>query len=194
MIDAKTMMICEMCGKYSPSDSIVCIECACPFSASEDLLTHREDSSVNIVKLEPQLQVGLNDFLCAANFGGVRIGMNKTEVLALAGPPAVFGDGTCLEDAACWINGICTFWFSGATLERIGIYFTLDYASNNAIQYDSDFPRHRCQYREATQYMEREKILFSHDVKKRAIISGGGVYIYYRNDGEISSMVFPAVR
>jgi hypothetical protein len=155
---------------------------------------HREDISVNIVKLEPQLRVVLSDFLCTANFGGVRIGMSKKEVLTLAGPPAVFGDGTCFEDAACWINGICTFWFSGATLERIGIYFTLDYASNNAIQYDSDFPHHRCQYREMMHIMEREKILFNHDVKERTIISGGGVYIYYRRDGEIISMVCPAVR
>ncbi|MEK8032792.1 hypothetical protein AACH06_18380 [Ideonella sp. DXS29W] len=139
----------------------------------------------------PRLHAGLGAFLRDGRLGDVQVGMAKSEVLNAAGLPAEFGRGESLGDAAVWINGRTTFWFSGSTLERIGIYFVLEYLSNPAIEYDPDFPDRSVPKGMLEDYMRRFGIDFV--VEAESITTSGGVSIGFSGDGMVCSMVVPPV-
>ena len=137
------------------------------------------------------MQAGLRGFLATGQFGSVTVGMIKAEVLSAAGVPAEFHRGETLDDAEVWINGKVTFWFDADRLNRIGIYFGQEYLSNQAIQYDAEFPAHRPQIGALKAIMEIAGISFHEEAS--SIITAGGVAINANAAGSIHSIVVPPV-
>lgn len=148
------------------------------------------------------LLVSLREFLAGGRFGGVRLGMNKDEVMALAGHPAMFGSGPGAErefdPQGVWMNGKTTFWFNAGILERIGVYYTLAYPANKAIVYDAPFPQAGAGVASLRSFMQEHGIGFAHrpDVpgaSRDSLWTAGGVEIVVVSDGAIGSLVYPPV-
>lgn len=122
--------------------------------------------------------------------------MTRPEVLALAGHPAEFHRGDSLANAEIWINGRVTFWFHGEFLERIGVYYILNYLANDAIRYDSNFPESSTGLDEVCIFMRNTGISYSESQGSGAnleVITEGGVQIVADRDGNITSMIVPKV-
>lgn len=150
---------------------------------------------------EPCLFVSLREFLADGSFGGIRLGMDKNQILARAGYPALSGSccGTVslMDPHSSWINGKTTFWFSAGRLERIGVYYLLDYPFNNAIAYDAQFPERGADKAWLQSFMQEHDIGFGPEPDAfrsscENIVTAGGVQVIV-SDGNVSSLAYPAV-
>jgi hypothetical protein len=144
------------------------------------------------------MRVDLKTFLAEGRLGAVRVGMKKEEILALAGEPAEFARGDSMHDAEIWINGKVTFWFSASELERIGVYYVLEYPSNRNISYDTSFPeRGTTTLQHLCNFMSENEIGYTIDeshTRHRVLITNAGVQITAGGyDDVLDSIVFPAV-
>jgi hypothetical protein len=140
--------------------------------------------------------VSLRSFLADGYFGGVRIGMTKEEVLALAGEPADFGRGESMQSAEVWLNGKTTFWFSGSKLQRVGVYYVLEYPSNGNLAYDASFPEAGATLKSLCTFMRENQIEFSEEGESslhQVLVTQAGVQLNAGRDGLLNSIVFPAV-
>jgi len=144
------------------------------------------------------MHVDLKTFLAEGRLGDVRVGMTRAEILALAGEPAVFARGESMQDAEIWINGKVTFWFAASSLEHIGVYYVLEYPSNQNISYDASFPeRETTTLRQLCNFMSKNGVEYATDeshTRHTVLITKGGVQITAQGlDKVLNSIVFPAV-
>jgi hypothetical protein len=140
--------------------------------------------------------VPLQSFLSQGRFGDVQIGMTKQEVLALAGEPAEFGRGDSIQSAEVWVNGKTTFWFVGSRLDRVGVYYVLEYPSNGNLKYDASFPESGARLESLRTFMQKNGIEFSEEFNSsphQVLVTKAGVQVNAGRDGLLNSIVFPAV-
>jgi hypothetical protein len=142
------------------------------------------------------MRVELRTFLAEGRLGTVQIGMTREEVLALAGEPAKFARGNSMLNAGAWVNGKVTFWFTESALERIGVYYAVEYPANKSISYDALFPEHGATLAGLSRFMRENEIVYSVDeghIRHRVLVTKAGVQISAGSDDVIDSIVYPAV-
>jgi hypothetical protein len=188
-MESSVRPICEICGQSSSPGSSLCASCGVAFPKADASAPVVKDRIALGADQSPRMQATLREFLATGKFGAVTIGMTKAEVLSAAGMPAEFHRGETLDDSEVWINGRVTFWFDGDRLDRIGIYFILEYLSNQAIQYDADFPARGPELCALKDFMEAAGISFR--AESTSIITAGGVELNANPASSVHSMVVP---
>ena len=142
------------------------------------------------------MEIVLKDFLNTGTLGEIRIGMSREECRSLFGEPAEFHRGDDLMNASIWINGIVTLWFETGVLNRIGLYFILDYEKNDNIELNGYFPNRVTKISELVNYMEKSKVIFSETIdkvmKKPILKTKYGVVISYSHD-VVNSIIYPEI-
>lgn len=139
------------------------------------------------------MHVALKPFLADGVFGDVRVGMHRTEVLAVAGEPSEFHRGSSPDEAELWINGRTTFWFSGPILKRVGVYYTLEYSTNDLIQYGPEFPDRGAHVDPLLEFMQRENISYAASHDSRGLVTSANVEIVTGHQGLLNSIICPAL-
>lgn len=183
-------IICDICGTTSPKGVEACIYCGCQFSTVDVLNMSVERSEPLGADQIPQLHVALYDFLASGSFGGIRPRMTKSDVQALSGLPAEFHRGKTLDEAEIWINGKVTFWFNGEALERIGVYYILEYSENSAIEYGSEFPERNTCIQTLREFMHKNEIDFI-EQPDASLLTSIGTSMHASSDGKLLSIVYP---
>lgn len=146
--------------------------------------------------LPHRMFVPLRSFLADGCFGNVQVGMTREEVLVLAGEPAEFGRGDSMQGAEVWVNGKATFWFSGSKLDRVGVYYVLEYPSNANITYDASFPEAGATLESLRTFMRENEIEFSEEGDSsphQVLVTKVGVQVNAGRNDLLNSIVFPAV-
>jgi hypothetical protein len=184
--------VCEICGRSSDTALGSCGHCGVLF-ASEFSPSLEPEVSVPLGGDQgPRLFVNTGTFLAEGRLGEIGVGCARTDVKRIAGTPADFSRGESLEDAEVWINGPITFWFNKSRVERIGVYFILDYPRNEAIAFDADFPRRGDRIDQIVEFMERSAIRF--DKREGSVLTSGNVEILWsKTDRTITSLVAPSM-
>jgi hypothetical protein len=185
--------VCDICGSSSEAGATACAHCGVALSTQPAIVAEREPDAPLGADQPPMLLAEVGAFLSEGRLGGVRVGSSRDEVKRLAGIPADFGRGESLDDAELWLNGPVTFWFQGAHVERIGVYFTLDYPRNDAIAFDAEFPRRGDSIDRMTDLLERRGIGFERREDGSLLTSGNVAIHWYTPDRRITSLVVPPV-
>jgi hypothetical protein len=184
--------ICEICGRSSDVGLASCAHCGVAFPADVPPKPVPDARKALGGEQTPLLFVDTAAFLAEGRLGEIAAGCPRSDVKRVAGTPAEFGRGESLDEAEVWINGPVTFWFDKSFVERIGVYFTLDYLRNDAIAFDADFPKRGDRIDQILDFMERRAIGF--DLRDEAVLTSGNVEILWsRVDRIVTSLITPPV-
>lgn len=141
------------------------------------------------------MRVDITEFIASAEFGKLKIGMTHEEVFKETGEPAFFNRGEQLFEADVWVNGIATFWFSNSRLESIGLYFILDYDSNDNIVYEGFIPNTNTTEQEVLGFLNKQSISYSKTTGKyraMGVKTEAGVVILF-NHSKLNSIIHSEV-
>ena len=184
--------VCELCGRSSLGDAESCMHCGTRHTIDSAVggapnadLPHGREQTVMLI-------AETSTFLADGRLGQIYTGCSKDDVRRIAGIPADFGRGDSLDDAEIWLNGALTFWFAGSTLERIGVYFTIEYPQNQTIDFDSEFPRRGDSVDKVIDFMVSHGIAF--EELNGCLLTAGNVEIRWsKRDRTLTSLVTPPV-